>query len=268
MAAIKPHTWLDYISTVQQRNFSKEDLNVEGIERILNLNQQFHSVFNYSIPWIYLLDYTTGKYLLISKSMKLMLGYEPESFLNNGLGFTVEIYEKNHLRLLNEEIFPDKLEFLKKVPPHEHPDYVFSHNLDIETKKGEMMSLLQRSCFIKSDGKGNPLMSFGVITNINHFGSGSPVRQVIEKVSKDGFAEKTELVWKKSYYLNEEDKIFTKRERELLSSMADGLTSKAIADKLFISENTVINHRRNMQEKSNTKNVAELISFAIRQRLI
>lgn len=268
MATIKPHTWLDYISTVQQRSFSKEELNVEGIERILNLNQQFHSVFNHSIPWIYLLDYTTGKYLLISKSMKLMLGYEPESFLNDGIGFTIEIYEKDHLRLLNEEIFPDKIKFLKNISATEHCNYIFSHNLDVRNKYGEMTSLLQRSCFIKSDNKGNPLLSFGVITNINHFGSGSPVRQVIEKVSKEGIAEKTELVWKKSYYLNEEDKIFTRRERELLSWMADGLTSKEIGDKLFISENTVINHRRNMQEKSNTKNAAELISFAIRQRLI
>ncbi|MES1216060.1 MAG: helix-turn-helix transcriptional regulator [Bacteroidota bacterium] len=268
MQAIKPTTWIDYINTVQQKSFSKEELNVEGIERILNLNQHFHPVFNHSIPWIYLLDYTTGKYLLISKSMKLMLGFEPENFLNDGLGFTIEIYDKAHLRLMNEEIFPDRIAFLKKIPPCEHPDYIFSHNLNIQNKYGDMTSLLQRSCFIKSDSKGNPLLSFGVITNINHFSENSPVKQVIEKVSRENGIEKTNLVMKKSFFLNEEDKIFTRREKEMLLWMAEGLTSKAIAGKLFISENTVINHRRNMQEKSNTKNVAELISFALRQRVI
>jgi DNA-binding NarL/FixJ family response regulator len=38
--------------------------------------------------------------------------------------------------------------------------------------------------------------------------------------------------------------------------MADGLSSKMIAFKLRISENTIANHRDNMTRKTNTKNVA------------
>ena len=77
-----------------------------------------------------------------------------------------------------------------------------------------------------------------------------------------------ETILKKSYYLHQEDKLFTKREKEILLWIADGLISKEIADKLFISENTVVNHRRNMQTKSNTRNSSELVSYSLRQGII
>jgi DNA-binding CsgD family transcriptional regulator len=51
----------------------------------------------------------------------------------------------------------------------------------------------------------------------------------------------------------------TSREREILSYIAEGLSSKQIAGKLFISEYTVANHRKNMLNKLGAKSSAELI---------
>jgi len=50
--------------------------------------------------------------------------------------------------------------------------------------------------------------------------------------------------------------------------MADGLSSKQIAGKLRISQNTVMNHRKNIMKKTNTKNAAELIKHAIINKII
>ena len=52
----------------------------------------------------------------------------------------------------------------------------------------------------------------------------------------------------------------TLRELEVLQFIAQGFSSKQIADKLFISENTVSNHRRNMLRKRGAKSSAELVS--------
>jgi len=68
--------------------------------------------------------------------------------------------------------------------------------------------------------------------------------------------------------LQDLEKLFSKREREVLLWMAEGLSSKMIAGKLNISEHTVINHRRSMQEKSNKPNATALVSFAIRNGII
>jgi len=53
--------------------------------------------------------------------------------------------------------------------------------------------------------------------------------------------------------------LLTNREIEILRCIADGLNTKQIAEKLFISENTVFNHRRNMLHKTASKTTAQLL---------
>lgn len=50
--------------------------------------------------------------------------------------------------------------------------------------------------------------------------------------------------------------------------MAEGYTSKEIADRLFISENTVEAHRKSLFYKLGARNVANLIYKAIEQGYI
>jgi DNA-binding CsgD family transcriptional regulator len=52
----------------------------------------------------------------------------------------------------------------------------------------------------------------------------------------------------------------TKRERQVLDLLAEGLTAKEIACRLFISETTVITHKKKLKEKFNARNTAELLS--------
>lgn len=60
----------------------------------------------------------------------------------------------------------------------------------------------------------------------------------------------------------------TAREREVLTLIAQGLTGKAIAEQLGLSPNTVERHRTNIMNKLGLHNRAELVRFAIRERLI
>nr|WP_262897733.1 helix-turn-helix transcriptional regulator [Algoriphagus pacificus] len=52
----------------------------------------------------------------------------------------------------------------------------------------------------------------------------------------------------------------TKRECEVAEQASQGLTSKEIADKLFISERTVNKHLQAIYKKSESKNRVELIN--------
>jgi DNA-binding NarL/FixJ family response regulator len=60
----------------------------------------------------------------------------------------------------------------------------------------------------------------------------------------------------------------TAREREVLTLIAEGLSGKAIAERLGLSPNTVERHRTNIMNKLGLHNRAELVRFAIRERLI
>lgn len=60
----------------------------------------------------------------------------------------------------------------------------------------------------------------------------------------------------------------TKREKEILSLIAQGLTDKEIAEKVFLSPLTVTTHRKNILSKLVLKNKVELTRFAIEHKLI
>ncbi len=60
----------------------------------------------------------------------------------------------------------------------------------------------------------------------------------------------------------------TKREEEITVLIAEGLSSKEIAKKLFISIKTVETHRTKIMEKLQVNNIAEVVRYAIKTGLI
>lgn len=62
--------------------------------------------------------------------------------------------------------------------------------------------------------------------------------------------------------LRGKEELFSQREREVLEHLAEGNSSREIAEKLFITERTVESHRKNMIEKGQVKNTVELIAYA------
>jgi two-component system nitrate/nitrite response regulator NarL len=60
----------------------------------------------------------------------------------------------------------------------------------------------------------------------------------------------------------------SRREKEVLQLIVDGLTNPQIAEKLFISLHTVDSHRKNLLAKFNVNNTASLIRIAIKYSLV
>jgi len=62
--------------------------------------------------------------------------------------------------------------------------------------------------------------------------------------------------------------IFSKREQEVLKLSCRGLPIKIIADELCISDRTVEKHRASLMEKTGSKNIVEVIIYALKNDLI
>ena len=60
----------------------------------------------------------------------------------------------------------------------------------------------------------------------------------------------------------------TKREMEVLQLISKGKSTLTIAVELFLSQRTIESHRANLLFKTNCKNSAELVVYAIRKSLI
>lgn len=57
----------------------------------------------------------------------------------------------------------------------------------------------------------------------------------------------------------------SEREIDVIKLVACGATNKEVSDKLFISSRTVETHRRNIMDKLELNNIAELIKYAIKR---
>jgi DNA-binding NarL/FixJ family response regulator len=101
----------------------------------------------------------------------------------------------------------------------------------------------------------------------------SEVKEAILTVRKGGSYFSQELLYhviQKIKHREHESKSanLSKREKEILIKICEGLSNQEIAETLFISKRTVDKHRANLLGKTNSKNTASLILFAIRNKLI
>lgn len=98
---------------------------------------------------------------------------------------------------------------------------------------------------------------------------------VLKNATKEELLEAIGIVLKGKNYLSFEtalalresqqsQPLITRREKEVLQLIAEGLTNGEISEKLFISVPTVNTHRKSLLEKFEAKNTAALIGKAIK----
>jgi DNA-binding NarL/FixJ family response regulator len=101
----------------------------------------------------------------------------------------------------------------------------------------------------------------------------SEVKDAILSVRKGGNYFSQELLYHviqkiKNREFESKSANLSKREKEILFKICEGLSNQEIAESLFISKRTVDKHRANLLGKTNSKNTASLILFAIKNKLI
>jgi DNA-binding CsgD family transcriptional regulator len=218
------------------------------------------------MPFFSVIDYTSRKYVVSTESLKSLLGYDAREMLEGGLTFTLNIVQQDFFRVFSEKVFPATMTALQRIPQPEHKDHVFSFNVQYKNREGQYINTLQRSTYITSGDSGLPLFCMAMTVDIHTLKKDTSVVHTIEKI--DAATRTLRPVEKNYFYPYEEDALLTNQEKNVLKYLADGLSSKMIAYRLGITENTIANHRKNMLRKTNTKNVAQLIAFSIRNGII
>lgn len=98
------------------------------------------------------------------------------------------------------------------------------------------------------------------------------IKEAILEVYKGGeyYSEQLKSIVMNNVFQKQHDDVsmITKREKEVLELIAQGLTNKVISEKLFLSDHTVVSHRKNLISKFNAKNTAELVKITMEKGLI
>ncbi len=82
----------------------------------------------------------------------------------------------------------------------------------------------------------------------------SAIRKVVSRFSDPADETKTENL--------------SDREIDVLKLLVTGLSGKEIADRLYISVNTVISHRKNISQKTGIKSLAGLTIYAVANKIM
>ncbi len=100
------------------------------------------------------------------------------------------------------------------------------------------------------------------------------VKSAISTVYEGGKFFSQELLYnvvkniKTSHSNHEQIENLSERELEVLKQICIGLSNQEIAEVLHISKRTVDKHRANLLEKTNSNNTANLVMYAIKNKLI
>ncbi|RZJ64438.1 MAG: hypothetical protein EOO50_15545 [Flavobacterium sp.] len=226
----------------------------------LSLHQKLLDIFHVGNYYFYFFDIKNLTFSYISPGTKTVLGFEPEEVTVPLI--MSRIHPDDQAVFLNHE--SAIIEFVKKLPNDKVGKYKMSYDYRIMNKSGHYVRILQQVVAMQFEGNNNLLVTMGVHTDISHLKKSTT--SVLSFIGLDGEPSYIDVNVKEVY--KETAEVFTKREKEILQYMLQGLQSQEIAKKLFISKHTVDTHRKNILAKTNTKNTIELAMKVVSQGLL
>lgn len=249
----------------------REFIKQHSLEAIIGINQEIgqfvlnnkvKSLFGYFPFGYYLVDYSTLKFEFMNNS-ESVLGYAMDDFLMGGLPASLNNLHPDDFSIFSERLFPEIIKFFYGLKSEDRGCYRVSYNYRYKRKDKTYIHLQQHSTFTDFNRFNLPVRNFSIISVISASKRDNTLVLTITRIHEG----RETLVMQKRFN-HEKPSIFTEREREILHLAMKGYTGKEIAEKLFISLNTVRNHKKNMMEKTNTPNIASLIDYAIKSEAI
>jgi len=113
---------------------------------------------------------------------------------------------------------------------------------------------------VKESASDRLLQGIETVLKGEYFMDSSVSHKMVEKLME--FPEKEVKITDASY------DTLTRREQEIMALLAQGLSNKQIAEKLFISPKTVENHRSNILHKLNLHSTLEIVGYSARLGII
>lgn len=214
-------------------------------------------------PAIFVIDYSKGEYIFFSNSIG---NYPSRELIKGGLDFMMPLMQPDFFNTYNEEVFPNIVSFLQEVPARQHSDHIISCNHRIKNTDGQHIDIFQRSVYMMCDETGLPAYCIGSATDISHFKTDDKVILSFEK--KDTEKGVTQLIKRKDFHPYRNEAFLSEEEEKVLQYICAGLSTKMIAEKMYLSARTIEKKRLKLHHKTNTGNVGELVSFAYRNKIL
>lgn len=181
-----------------------------------------------------------------------ILVVEPSQIIRSGVVATLLEFDSLSIDIAQEAdtaSIASYIEFMKPDVVIVNPNYLAFNSPRKLVKNSSEISFVALQSSLLSEQQ-----LVGYDATISMLDSASVIEETLAKViSADDQSNRVEL---------------SAREKEIVASIARGMSNKEMADKLFISTHTVMTHRRNIASKLKVHNPAGLTIYAIVNGLI
>lgn len=241
---------------------SATEISREEIKQIL---QQFGVMPNQGISsnmLFYILNLHTHKYEFVSPASLSLMGYPPEVFHSRGTALLPDLIHPNDFQQLSTNIFPEMNRVVTELDGPERGKAIFELHYRILHTNGKTVHCVEQSSYAKFDENFIPLISSGIVMEASPLSAPGGVRGLVRLLKNN------EQITLYDQFYNYNDFGLSKREKEIILLLTQGKTSIEIAEKLFISEHTARQHRKNILKKMGATSTGELVRMAIENKIV
>lgn len=227
------------------------DLFCEVNRETLIRDLQSNVLIMHSPSIIGIIEYSSKSYLYITENILSELNIEPAELIEMGLGRALLSFEEGHRKIFLEVLYPLIFEhYAKYAPLNEAKDLHVSYNTLLQTANGEFKWYHHQLVVLACDEKGFPRYAMKFLSNIHEQKKDDTISFCIHKKSR---GREPVLIYSKDVMSHELNDALSPREKEILQLIAEGHSTKAIAEKLYLSEFTISTHRKNIAKKMKTE---------------
>ncbi len=202
-----------------------------------------------------IIDYKQKNFLHVSHHPLFLSGYTCREVMEAGYAFYPKVVPGEDLNMLLE-LNRVGFEFFYKLSLQERTQGFIAYDFRLRHKNGNTVLIHHKLRPLVLDETGNIWFSLGVISLSTASHLGNAYIMLPEKREKYIYDKMT-----KSFRLLQHEKL-SKRELEVLQIMALGYNSNEMAEKLFVSVDTIKFHRRNILKKLHVSSSAEAVYLA------
>ena len=187
-----------------------------------------------------------------------LTGYTTEEIYKMGGEFLMNYTVQEHLQV-NMATVKACMEYSNSIPEEQRESVFAIYYYHGKKKNGDIICVQHQSIPVVFDEQKIPFIFCNIYSDISYLDPQNiPHGIMVNKFTREVFH-----LSKSSLNLEKGEDIFSKREKEIIRHMTNGLTSKEIAERLHISNDTVRTHRKNILRKAGVTNTISLIKYAI-----